>query len=90
MKQKFKEAVNEYILAFCLKQDIDWDYWIGNDVGGVACFGDLYLNFDDIRFDIDSNQPAGLITDHYWESVYNDPKVINYRSYAMGLRYDQV
>jgi len=90
MKKRFEESVQEYILAFCLKNEIDFDYWIGNDIGGVACFqgGEVYLNFDDIRFDIDTEQPAELIINHYWDSIANYPNEINFKSYAQGLRYD--
>ena len=92
MKKRFEELVQEYILAFCIKHDIDFDYWVGNNIGGVAAFagGEVYLNFDDIRFDIDTNQPAELIICHYWDSMEHHPKEINFRSYAKGLRYDQV
>lgn len=90
MKKRYEQAVQEYILAFCLKHEIDFDYWVAGNIGGVAGFagGEVYLNFDDIRFDIDTNQPAELIICHYWDSIENHPKEINFRSYAKGLRYD--
>ena len=92
MKKLYEQAVQEYILAFCIKHEIDFDYWVAGNIGEVACFqgGEVYLNFDDIRFDIDTNQPAELIICHYWDSIENHPKEINFKSYAQGLRYDQV
>ena len=90
MKKRYEQAVQEYILAFCLKHEIDFDYWICKDIGGIAVFqgGEVYLNFDNIRFDIDTNQPAELIINHYWDSIEHYPKEINFKSYAKGLRYD--
>jgi len=82
---EYKAIVDKYIKAFCEKQDVEFDYWIGEDIGGTACFGDFYFNFDDIRYDIDNNIPKETIFTWYYYSIDNyseSTPTINYRTYT--------
>jgi hypothetical protein len=85
LKQQFENVVEQYIDAFCEKQGVHKD---NNDcrVGDVIEINDAYLNFDEIRLDIDTNQPKGEIFKWYWDNEYLDGKIINYYSYVKGLR----
>jgi hypothetical protein len=87
LENAYNKVVHSYIKLFCHKQGIDFDFWIGGQIGGIASFNDWYhYNFLDIKFDIDSNQPVHRILNYFDESVeYSDVK-INYTSYCMGLR----
>ena len=91
LKENYEKAVNAYIDEFCKKQGCYLEYWVSDDIGGIACFGDYaFFNFDEIRHDIDTKQPVGLIFDWIYDSVDNENKTINYKSYCMGLRFEDV
>lgn len=91
LKQNFDKACNDYIEYFCKKQEIYFEFWVADEVGGVACFGDYFFSMTDIIMDIESEQPIGLILDWQNEIADQDPAdsksiYINYRSYIKGLR----
>ena len=89
LQKSYNRICSEYIKLFEKKQDLELDFWVSNDIGGVACFGDIYFfTFDDIKLDIDSNQPKGLIISYLEDSMeFREMDQINYKSYCMGLRY---
>lgn len=101
MKQKTTDnAISEYeksckhlITHFCQKQDLDFDYWIGDVIGGIACFNaDYFFNLNDIYLDLLKNVAKGLIIKWQDDGVENHFKNhtdihINYSSYLKGLRY---
>ena len=92
MREKLEQAINEYILNFVLKQDTVFLGWVGEEIGETAEFyGDVYIDFMDVKRDIDRNAPKGLIFQWYDESKEFDllPR-INYRSYLMGLRFNML
>ena len=88
LKQQFENIVNQYLTLFCEKQGVHKDNndWCAGDVGGVIEINDAYLSFDEIRLDIDTNQPKGEIFKWWWENDYLENKIINYYSYTKGLR----
>ena len=60
LKSRHEETISQYIKVFCEKQELDFEFWVGDQT--VAHFGDNYFfNFMDIKYDIDTNQPKGLI-----------------------------
>lgn len=86
LKERLDNCIDLYTDFFCLKQDCQSDGWIGEIKGGINCFADAFLSFDDIRMDIDLNAPVGLIFKWYWDNIKNDGRAINYYSYIKGLR----
>ena len=91
LKKKYENVCNEYISRFCRKNELTFEGWVGNEIGGVAVFGDeFFFNFHDIVWDINSKQPQHLIIDWIYESIDNYPKSINYYSYTKGLRYSDL
>lgn len=91
LQEKYEKIVNDYITIFCKKQEVNLEYWIADIVGGIADFGDvIVINFSDIIYDINTNQPKGLIIDWIYDSLDNADRVINYYSYSKGLRYDTI
>lgn len=96
LKVHYEDVCNEYILRFCEKQDIEFDGWIGNEIGGIASFiSQYFFTIDEIILDLNTKQPKGLILD--WQSagvdhnMFNKSQVnINYKSYTMGLRYENL
>lgn len=61
-KELIKEC-NRYIDLFEIKHDIEFDYWCGNNHGGVAAFGDYFFNYENIKYDIDNDIKNDLILD---------------------------
>lgn len=94
--KKLNEFVaNEYIRKFEKKHDYQFDYWVADEVGGVASFVEQYFfNYDDIRYDINENLPKGLIYDWQEQSVEyamkEGERTMSFKSYAMGLRYEDL
>jgi len=89
LNKRFEKIVNEYIAEFCKKQDVELEYWVAEDIGGICSIGDMFLTFDNIRLDIDKEAPKGLITEWYWADI-TAKQTINYWSYIRGLRHLQL
>lgn len=97
LKKEFIAVANKYIAAFEKKHKMELEFWVSDDVGGVASFGDTYFfSFDDIRLDVDSGAPKHLILDwsndrldeHYAaEGEKREERHINFNSYRTGLRF---
>jgi len=96
LNKKYEFVCNEYIRKFCNKQEIDFDEWIGDEIGGIASFCSQYFfNLADIILDLNTNQPKGIILDWQSDGVdchFSNPEIvsINYKSYTMGLRYEHL
>ena len=96
LNKQWDFVCNEWVRKFCNKQSISFDGWLGNEVGGIASFAcQYYFNLSDIILDINTKQPKGLILN--WQNdgvdfnMFNEhPQHINYKSYTMGLRYEQL
>ena len=88
LKKQYENVCNEYLRKFCNKQGFvfDNDMWVNQDVGSTVMCNDMFLNFSDIVWDINSKQPKGAITEWYYECLENIEKSINYFSYTKGLR----
>jgi hypothetical protein len=89
LKAQFEAVCGKLIKAFCKKQNVDFEYWIGDIVGGTAYFSDFYFNLDEIVHDITTEQPKGLILKWHNQKCEHD-QYINYYSYTMGLRWDML
>ena len=88
LKKEFESIVDQYITIFCEKQEIEKEctYWIGGCIGEVIDVNGAFISFDDIRRDIDTDQPKDKIFNWYWDNDYINNKIINYHSYIKGLR----
>jgi hypothetical protein len=86
LKEQYKSICKEYVKKFCKKQDMCYEGWVGDVIGGIVCINDFYFNFSDIVLDIDTKQPKGFIIDWYYDNIEVDDTYINYSSYIMGLR----
>jgi len=93
VKERHESACNEYVKLFCKKQGIEFDFWIGDEIGGIASFiQQYYFTISDIALDLNTRQPKHLILSWHNDSVdysfkHTDGFKINYLSYTMGLRY---
>lgn len=92
LQQKYSDICNEYVDIFCKKHEIELEYWVGNQVGSIACFGDIYyFDMKDIVEDIDNDYPKGLIL-KWIEDVVEYSELEKYNmplsQYAKGERYN--
>ena len=90
LKERLDNCIDLYTDLFCKKQETYADGWIGNIKGGINCFSDCYLSFEDIRIDLEMNVPKREIWKWYWDNIENNENAINYYSYVLGLRIDQI
>ena len=90
IKERLDNCIDLYTDLFCKKQEVFADGWIGEIKGGINCFADAYLSFDDIRTDLELDAPKGLIFAWYWDNIENKGKAINYYSYVNGLRIKDI
>ncbi len=90
LKNQHVIICNKYVSKFCKKQDMNFEGWAANIVGGIAHCNDFLFDFQDIILDINSGQKKGVIIDWYYQNIDNPKKNINYYSYTKGLRIDQI
>lgn len=96
LNTQYEQVCNEWIRLFCEKQEIDFDGWIGDEIGGKASFIEQYcFNLSDIILDLNTNQPKWTILNWQSEDIdhnfLNDKNQhINYKSYTMGLRHSHL
>lgn len=92
----YDAVCNDIVTKFSNKQGLEFDGWVGDEIGGIAGFATQYFfNISDIILDLKTKQPKGLIIE--WQSEVVDfnmlkdkPKYINYKSYTMGLRCSDI
>ena len=96
LNKRYEFVCNEWVEKFCNKQHIDFDGWVGDEIGGICSFACQYFfNLSDIILDLNTKQPKGFIL--AWQSEDVDFNLfkknrqhINYKSYTMGLRHNQL
>jgi hypothetical protein len=86
LKKEYELICNEYVKLFCDKQELEFNGWVADVIGGVVHCSDFYFNFQDIVWDINSKQPKGLIIEWYYNRIDDTHKSINYYSYTKGIR----
>ena len=81
LRDKLDNVLKEYIRKFEKKHDCRFEYAVSDDLTGIISFGDIYFfHISDIIFDIDTNQPKGLIFEWINDCVENEEKTINFIS----------
>ena len=88
LNNNYKKSVNAYIKEFKKKHEIDFDFWIGDLVGEVCCFGDYTFNFSDIKYVIDNSISFNWLSDWYWFVVEYEKCYYNLKAYCK-LRIDE-
>ena len=89
LKKDYAEVVNRYVDYFMKKQDISCFDWVNDDLGGVVLCGDFYVDFNDMKTDIDLNAPKGLYFEWYDKSYVasmEDKNFPNYTNYVLFNR----
>ena len=85
IKQNYEEAVNDYTALFMAKHDLRECDWIRDNVGTTCSIGDYFIDFNDIRFDIDNHCEKNLFFEWYDETLalaITGDSVINYENWC--------
>ncbi len=85
----FEVAVDRLLMEFCEKHDLSYEFSVGNDSVDMFLISDYFFSLSDIYFDLKSNQLKGKIIEWYDYLLDNEVN-INYYSYCMGLRKEQL
>lgn len=84
---RLNKTIKEYVDLFCKKHDIDFDFWVADLSGTIGVFGDYFFSFEDIRLDLETNQPKDSIFKWYdlnLEMGMKNKHTINYYSWING------
>ncbi len=90
LKQRWRDVCNLYLKSFCDKHEYCYepDMWVSDDPGTIICVSDMFVNMDDIRYDVDNNIPKEMFSKWYWKSleVYEltGENFMNYKSFCKG------
>jgi len=93
LADQYKQVCESYIKKFVEKQGYEFYGWITDEDLGVADFIDEYfINFSDMKYDIDHKIEKGLIFKWCDDSLENyqakqEFPAVNYKSYCMGARF---
>ena len=82
-------CIQEYVNLFCNKHDMELDFWVADLSGTVGSFGDYFFGFEDIRLDLETNQPEEEIFKWYEANLelgMKNQSGINYYSWIKGYR----
>ena len=91
LKQQFEEVCNAYLDAFVKRHNLVSADWVGPGVCENVCANDeVFLDFDDIRYDVDN--AASLSVNEIWDwadyclrlEYLECPKKINFPSWCKG------
>lgn len=91
LRDRYEEICMEYVYDFVTKhgylgldQNLK-DNWVAGDIGTIICIGDMFVDFEVIRYDIDNNIPEDKFEKWYWSAVecYDSNKfTMNYKTYC--------
>ena len=89
--ESYYNACNALLKAFCEKHEFDYedakDSWAANDIGGVACCGDLFFGMDVIVTDLEKDAPKEELMSWYDYELrchFVGVSGVNYKSWLKG------
>lgn len=85
---QYEKYCNEILKAFCEKQEMNNEGWVGEQIGGIAMCSDFFFNFLDIVWDLNSEQPKGKIIEWYdttLDAVMGEKAMINYVNFCKQI-----
>ena len=81
MKKQLEKVLKQYIKEFEKKQDLTFEFAVGDNLMEVISFGCVYFfNMSDIIYDIDNNIKDNIIVE-WCEYTIQEKDYINYRTY---------
>ena len=89
LRDDFRSVAVRYVERFERKYSLKLEFWVADDVGGVACFGDWFFSFDDIRYDIDHRLNENVIMDWHQANVDQGAR-IGLIAWSKGFRHKDI
>lgn len=86
LRKNYENAVNDYIKAFEATNEIDFDFWVGEEVGGICFFGDYSFNFADVKYVVDNKIAFDWLISWYYFVVEYEKCYINLDAYCRRRR----
>ena len=83
LEQSYENIINDYIKEFENRVEFKFDYWIAERIGEIACFGDYYFDFRDVKFVIDNDIILDYLIDWYYFTIDFQECKINLENYCM-------
>lgn len=87
LKETYEITCNTYVHNFTVKHEYSFDGWVADRVGEVAVMGDYYVDFRDIKYDIDNDIDADEYVKYYDYCLEVDMLNLtapNYESWCKG------
>lgn len=82
--KNYQNACNDYLQAFCLKHNFDFEdaklSWVSDLPGTIVMIGDYYFSIETILTDINENIPEHVLFQYYDDSL-KDGYNMNYRTW---------
>jgi hypothetical protein len=95
LKEDRKNYVNNLLEYFLKKQDAYFEFWFGDEFGGIACISaDYYITFSDIEYDVFNRVKKGLIFKWYnyiidcSEKGVDPESLMSYDEYILFSTFD--
>lgn len=91
LKERYNIVVADYLEAFIKKHGFENDFdWV-DEVSGICNISDYFLNFSDIKIDIDHELDPEIILawyDYSLEQHFKNEPCPNLINYSKGARYE--
>ena len=88
LKNRLNGLIAEYVSLFENKHNLQFDFWVSTEPGTIGCFGDYYIDFSTIRYDLEAELPENLFIEWYditLASHTREEPYINYKSYVKSI-----
>lgn len=88
-RRMYEDACDAYAQAFAERHGFDFSdaEWVASDKGGICLFGDYYVGFETIKYDVDNEPDKDEFIRYYDYCIEANEfglTIPNYRSWCMG------
>lgn len=82
LKKNYEIIVAEYLYYFCKKYKLTFEFWVADEIGTIANFDPYFINFEDIKYDIDNEKKEYLKYYDYCEGK-NFIHCLSYKNFCL-------
>lgn len=87
--EQLDAAIHAYVELFEKKHDLIFGGWVADETGTIGLFSDYFIDFRDIRLDLEKDADKDLFFEWYdlsLQQAIDKHPITNYSSYLMGAR----